>query len=84
MALGFVTHFLGELIFSHGQMIVTVEVVEIALTVTTQQLDLAPIVLAETYRALDSVSHRCRHFYGCGILMQIWLAVHIEMDILRP
>ena len=81
---GFVTRFLGELIFSHDQMSVAIEVVEIVLIVVTQQLALAPVVLAETYRGLDRISHRCRHFYGCGALMQIWLAAHLEMDILRP
>ena len=74
---GFVTHFLGELIFSHGRMTVPIEVAEIALTVVTQQIDLAPVVLAETYRGLDRVSHCCRHFYGCGALIQIWLAGHL-------
>ena len=65
----FVTCFLGELIFSHGRMTVAIEVAEIALAVMTQQLDLAPVVLAKTYRALDCVSHRCHHFYGCGVLV---------------
>ena len=65
-------------------MTVAIEVVEIALAVTTRQLDLAPVVLVETYRALDRVSHRCHHFYGCGVLVQIWLAAHLEMDILNP
>ena len=66
---GFVTCFLGELIFSHGWMTVAIEVVEIALVVVTQQIDLAPVVLAKTYRGLDCVSYRCRHFYGCGALI---------------
>ena len=63
---GFVTRFLGELIFSHGQLTVAIEVAEIALTVMTQQIDLAPVILAETYCGLDHISHCCRHFYGCG------------------
>ena len=33
---GFVTRFLGELIISHGRLIVTIEVAEIALAVVTQ------------------------------------------------
>ena len=58
--------------------------IEIALAVVTRQIDLALVVLAETYRGLDRVSHRCRHFYGCGALTQIWLVEHLEMDILCP
>ena len=34
----FVTHFLGELIFSHGRMIVVIEVAEIAFVVVTSRL----------------------------------------------
>ena len=33
---GFVTHFLGELIFTHGRTTVAIEVAEIALAVVTQ------------------------------------------------
>ena len=52
-------------------MIVTIEVAEIALAVVTRQVDLAPVILAETYRALYR-SLRCyRHFYGCGALVQV-------------
>ena len=40
--------------------------------------------MAETYHGLDRVAHRCRHFHGCGALVQIWLATHLEMDIIRP
>ena len=53
---GFVTHFLGELIFSHGWMTVAIEIVEIALAVVTQQIDLALVVLVETYRVLDCIT----------------------------
>ena len=52
MALGFVTHFLGELVFSHGRMTVAIEVAEIAHAMVTRQIDLALVVLAETYRGL--------------------------------
>ena len=52
-------------------MIVAIEIAEIALAVVTQQIDLAPVVLAETYRELDRVAHRCRHFHGYGALVQI-------------
>ena len=81
---GFVTRFLGELIFSHSRMIVAIQVAEIALAMVTQQIDLAPVVLVETYHELDRISHRCRHFYDYGALIQIWLARHLEMDILCP
>ena len=81
---GFVTRFLGELIFSHGWMTVAIEVADIALAVVTHQIDLALVVLAETYCRLDRVSHRCRHFHGCGALVQVWLAGHLEIDILCP
>ena len=81
---GFVTCFLGELIFSHGRMTVAIEVAKIALAVVTRQIDLAPVVLAETYRRLDRISHHCRHFHGCRALVQVWLAAHLEVDILRP
>ena len=81
---GFVTCYLGELIFSHGRMTVAIEVAEIALAVVTRQINLAPVVLAETYRGLDRISHRCRHFHGCGALVQLWLAGHLVVDILRP
>ena len=50
---GFVTRFLGELIFSHGQMTVGIKVAEIALVVVTGQIDLASVILVETYRWLD-------------------------------
>ena len=79
---GFVTYFVGELIFSHGRMTVAIEIAEIALAVVTRQIDLAPVVLAETYRRLDRISHRCRHFHGCRALVQVWLAGHLGMDIL--
>ena len=81
---GFVTRFLGELIFSHGKMTVAIENIEIALVVVTRQIDMALVVLAETYHGLDRISHRCRHFHGCGALVQVWLAAHLEMDLLRP
>ena len=42
---GFVTRFLGELIFSHGRMTVVIKIAEIAPVVVTQQIDLAPVVL---------------------------------------
>ena len=81
---GFVIRFLGELIFTHGRLTVAIEVAEIALAVVTRQIDLAPVVLAETYRGLDRISHRCRHFHGCGALIQVWLAAHLEVNLLRP
>ena len=81
---GFVTHFLGELIFTPSRTMVVIEVAEIALAVVTRQIDLAPVVLAETYRGLDRISHCCRHFHGCGALVQVWLARHLEIDILCP
>ena len=66
---GFVTRFLGELIFTHGWMTVAIEIAEIVLAVVTQQINLAPVILAEIYRGLDRVSHRYRHFHGCGALI---------------
>ena len=84
MASGICHPISGELIFTHGQMIVAIESTEIALAVVTRQIDLASVVLAETYRRLDYISHRCRHFHGCRVLVQIWLATHLELDILRP
>ena len=84
MAPGIVTHFLGELIFTHGRMTMAIKIAEIALAVVTRQMDLAPVVLTKTYHGLDRISHRCRHFHDCGALIQIWLATHLEMDILRP
>ena len=45
---------------------------------------MALVVLAETYRGLDRISHRCRHFHSCGALVQVWLARHLEIDILCP
>ena len=71
---GFVTRFLGELVFSHGQMTVAIEVAEIAPAMITWQIDLALVVLAETYRELDRISYCCRNFHGCGALVQVWLA----------
>ena len=65
-------------------MTVAIKVAEIALTVVTQQINLAPVVLAETYHELDCISHPCRYFYGYGAFIQIWLAGHLEMNILRP
>ena len=81
---GFVTYFLGELIFTHGRMTVAIEMTEIALAVVTRQIDLAPVVLVETYRGLNRISHRCRNFHGCRTLVQVWLLGHLEMDILHP
>ena len=69
MVWGFVTRFLGELVFSHGRLTVAIEIAEIALAVVTRQIDLALVVLAETYRGLDRISHRCRHFHGCKALI---------------
>ena len=63
---GFITRFLGELIFTHGRTTVAIKVVEIALTVVTRQIDLAPVVLAEMYHGLDRISHSCCHFHGWG------------------
>ena len=68
---GFVTRFLGELIFTHGRTTVAIEVAEIALAVVTWQIDLALVILAKTNRGLDRISHRCRHFHGCGALVQV-------------
>ena len=65
-------------------MTVSIEVAEIGLAVVTQQIDLAPVVLVETYRGLDRILHRCRHFHGCRVLIHIWLARQLEMDILHP
>ena len=81
---GFVTRFLGKLIFTRDRMTVAIKIAKIALAVVTRQIDLAPVVLAETHRRLHRITHRCRHFHGCGALIQIWLAGHLEMDILRP
>ena len=81
---GFVIHFLGELIFTHGRMTVAIEIAEIALAVVTRHIDLAPVVLAETYRGLDRIVHRCRQFHGYRVLVQIWLVAHLEMDVLSP
>ena len=81
---GFVTLFLGELIFTHGWTTVAIKVAKIALAMVTRQTDLAPVVLAESYHGLDRISHHCRHFHGCGALVQVWLARHLEIDILRP
>ena len=36
----------------------------------------------KTYCGLDRISHRCCHFHGCGVLVQIWLAAHLELDLL--
>ena len=65
-------------------MTVAIEIAEIALAVVTRHIDLAPVVLVETYRGLDRVVHCCRQFHGCGVLVQIWLAAHLEMDLLCP
>ena len=65
-------------------MTVAIEVAEIAFAMVTRQIDLAPVVLVETYRGLDRISHRCRHFHDCGALVQVWLAGHLEIDILHP
>ena len=58
---GFVTCFLGELIFTLRRMTVAIEIAEIALGVVTRQIDLAPVVLVETNRRLDRISQCCRH-----------------------
>ena len=68
---GFVTRFLGELIFGHGQLAVAIEVAEVALAIVTRQIDLAPVILAETFCGLDRVSHHCRHFHGCAAMVQV-------------
>ena len=68
---GFVTRFLGELIFTLGRMTVAIEIAVTVLAVVTRHIDLAPVILAETYSGLDSVVHRCRQFHGCGVLVQI-------------
>ena len=81
---GFVTRFLGEFVFSHGRMTVTIEVAEIAHAMVTWQIDLAPVVLAETYRGLDHISYRCRNFHGYEALVQVWLAGHLGAYILHP
>ena len=68
---GFVTCFLGELIFSHGRLTVATEVAKIALAVVSRQIDLTPVILAETFYGLDRISHHCRHFHGCVALVQV-------------
>ena len=65
-------------------MTVAIEVAEFAFAVATRQINLAPVVLAETYHRLDRISHRCCHFHGCGALVQVWLTGHLGMEILRP
>ena len=67
----FVTCFLGELIFGHGQLAIAVEVAEVGLAVVTRQIDLAPVILVETFCRLDKVSHCCRHFHGCAGMVQV-------------
>ena len=52
-------------------MMVAIKIAEIALAVVTWQINLARVVLVETYHGLDRVAHRCRHFHGYGALMQI-------------
>ena len=84
MAPGFVTRFLGELIFNHGRMMVAIEIAEIGLAVVTWQTNLVPVVLVETFCGLDRISHRYHHFHSCGALVQVWLAGHLGMDLLRP
>ena len=68
---GFVVRFLEELIFSHGRMMVAVEVAEIALTVVTRYMDLVPVILVETYCGLDRALRHSWHFYGCSALVQL-------------
>ena len=63
---------------------VAIEVVEIAPAVVTRQINLALVVLAETYCRLDRISHCCRYFHSCEALVQVWLAAHLEVDILHP
>ena len=65
-------------------MTVAIEIAEIALALVTRQIDLALVVLAETYHGLDRNSHHCHHFHGCGALVQVWLAGHLGMFILHP
>ena len=81
---GFVVWFLGELAFSHSWMTVTIEVAEITLAVVTQQIDLAPIVMVETYHGLDCVLHRCRHFYGCRALVQVIMPLLLLLYNVMP
>ena len=50
-------------------MMVAIEITEIALLVVTRQIDLAPVVLEETYRGLDRISYRYRNFHSCGALV---------------
>ena len=64
-------------------MMVIIEIAEIALAMVTRQIDLVPVVLAETYHGLNRISHRYCHFHGCGALIQVWLARHLGMEILR-
>ena len=81
---GFVTCFLGELVFSHDRMTIAIEVTEIAHAMVTRQIDLTPVVLAKTYHGLDRISYRCCNFHGCGALVQVWLAGHLGAYILHP
>ena len=65
-------------------MTATIEVTEVALAMETRQIDLAPVVLVETYRRLDRISNRCRHYHDYGALVQVWLAGHLGMEIVHP
>ena len=59
------------MVFSHGRMTVAIEVAEISLDVVARQIDLALVILAETFRALDRALWCYRHFYGFGALVQV-------------
>ena len=69
---GFVTRFLGELIFTHGRMTVAIEITEIALAVVTWQIDLAPVVLQRliadwtTFHTASATSMAAEHSYRSG------------------
>ena len=64
-------------------MTVAIEVAEIALAMVTQQIDLALVVLAETYCGLGRISYRSHNFHGCGAVVQVWLAGHLGIYILH-
>ena len=64
-------------------MMVAIEIAEIGLAMVTRQIDLAPVVLAKTYRGLDRISHRCRHFYGCRALVQVKVAIPVTVHYLH-
>ncbi|XP_019250963.1 PREDICTED: uncharacterized protein LOC109229869 [Nicotiana attenuata] len=75
----FIVAFLGIMVFPNEKGTVDIRMSGIAQILTTKEdHTLAPLVLADIYRALTLCKVGAQFFEGCNILLQMWLIEHLR------